>query len=298
MLYFYLRWIMDESGLLAIVARAQAAQQARTQNTNILADCDPLYDLAENSVTKSHALSRAYYRLSLVEKRCMEALISKLNPLRQDNLQDIELLAADYSRAFPDTGKHAYEHLATAVDALLNRVIIIPETNEKVRKMTLTAQAVYEKNAGKITVTFNPLIVSHLIGLREKFSSYPLKKAVNFTSSYTWRFYEILVSWAQDKKITNGRFMGWIENQSVHELRDMLGVPESYNWGMFQRQVLNIVTDELKEKSNIALFIENIKTSRRITHLNIRFIEDSQTELQLEGGESPKKKRGRKPKAA
>lgn len=287
-----------QEGLLAIVARAQAAQQSRTKNINVLADSDPTYDLAENSVTKSHALSRAYYRLSLVEKRCMEALISKLHPLRKDNLQDIELLASDYSKAFPDSGKHAYEHLATAVDALLNRVIVIPEKLGKVRKMTLTAQAVYEESAGKITVTFNPLIVPHLIGLREKFSSYPLKKAVSFTSSYTWRFYEILVSWAQDKKTTNGKFMGWIENQSVTELREMMGVPESYNWGMFQRQVLKIVKSELKEKSNIIIFIETIKTSRKITHLNIKFIEDNQTELPLEGGETPKKKRGRKPKTA
>ena len=88
---------MSDHELQAILARAQANRQARTKNTNIDAAANPLHDLADNTITKSHALSRAYYRLSLTEKRCMEALISKLHPLRTDNqLQHIELLATEY----------------------------------------------------------------------------------------------------------------------------------------------------------------------------------------------------------
>ena len=130
------------------------------KNTNQIVQDTPGYDLSANSVTKSNALSRAYYRFGLVEKRCMETLISKLHPLRNDNVQHIELSALDYATVFNVSRKHAYEHLSSAVDALLNRVIIIPESPNKIIKMTLTAQAVYEEKAGKITVTFNPLIVS------------------------------------------------------------------------------------------------------------------------------------------
>ena len=227
----------------------------------------------------------------------MESLISKLHPLRSDNLQDIELLATDYAKAFPDTGKHAYEHLASAIDALLNRVIIIHEKPGKVRKIPLMSEAIYEEKSGKITASFNPKIVPHLIGMRERFSSYPLKQAVNFSSSYTWRFYELLVSWAQPKKETNGAFMGWIDKQSVEELRQMMGVPESYTWGMFEQRVLELAMTELKEKAHIAVYLERIKTSRKITHLNIKFIEDEQIPMPLVGGETAKPtKRPRKAK--
>jgi len=65
---------------------------------------------------------------------------------------------------------------------------------------------------------------------------------------------------------------------------------------MFQKKVLDVITRELREKAKIALFIENIKTVRKITHLNISFIEDDQIEMALEGGKTPKKKRVRKPK--
>lgn len=280
----------DLETMLASLERARMNRQARTKNVNKNATDDPLHNIENNTVTKSNALSRAYYRLSLTEKRCMEVLISRLHPLRSDNeLQHIELFATEYLKVFPEAGKHAYEHLASAGDALVNRIITVNNPKECIRdKLTLMLRVRYIPNQGKIICTFNPLIVPHLIGLKEKFSSYPLKKAIGFQSSYTWRFYEILVSWAQPKQETNGLFAGWIKNQCVDELRKILGVPNSYRWDNFQKQVLDVVIPELKEKAKISVFIERIKTSRKITHLNIKFIEFDQTILPLEG-ENPKK---------
>lgn len=261
-----------DSKMELLLGNIKASIEKRTENTNSNSNTDADRDISKNSVTKSNALTRAYYRFGLVEKRCMEALISKLHPMRNDNLQDIELKASVYAKAFNVSEKHAYEQLSSAVDALLNRVIVIPEAVGKIRKMTLTAQALYEEKTGKITVTFNPLIVPHLIGLRDRFSSYPLNVTTNFSSSYTWRFYEILNSWAQPKKKTGGLFAGWFTVE-VAELRQMLGVPESYRWDNVQKQVLNKAQSELAEKANIQLNITRIKTSRKITHLKIEFIE-------------------------
>mgnify|MGYP000743011264 FL=1 len=265
------------------IEQIRLANERRTKNTNALAD--PLRELTANSVTKSNALSRAYYRFGLVEKRCMEALISKLNPMRGDNPQEIELLATEYAKAFPDVGKHAYEHLARAGDMLVNKIITIesPRAGVLRDKIPLMLIVSYQPKAGKIVCEFNPKILPHLLGLRGRFSSYPLREAVNFTSSYTWRFYELLVSWAQDKKNTNDLLVGWIDRQSVEELREMMGVPASYNWGMFKKKVLSVVEAELRKKANIHITFKEVKTSRKITHLNIKFIEDGQQQLSLGG---------------
>ncbi len=262
---------MGDCDIDAALARIKANIEKRAANKNTLANADPDHELTNNTVTKSHALSRAYYRFGLVEKRCMEALISKLNPLRNDNIQDIELRALDYAKAFGVSEKIAYRDLSSAVDALLNRIIIVNEDNGRIRKMTLTIEAIYEEKAGKVTVAFNPRIVPHLIGLRAKFSSYPLKAAVDFSSSYTWRFYELLVSWAQKKEDTGGVFAGWL-TVSVEELRKMLGVPDVYAWSMFENRVLDVVKAELLEKANIQVNITRKKTGRKITHLKIEFI--------------------------
>ena len=70
----------------------------------------------------------------------------------------------------------------------------------------------------------------------------------------------------------------------------MLGVPESYKWDNIQKQVLNVVQAELKDKAGIDLFIERLKTSRKITHLNIKFIEIPKQEA-TEQAEKPKRVR-------
>ena len=278
----------DLDRLLKQIDVTRLASERKTANTNTLASTDQLHELADNTVTKSHALSRAYYRFGIVEKRCMEALISKLHPLRSDNSQEIELLATEYAKAFPDVGKHAYEHLENAGNALVNRIITIESSQPHIshEKIPLMSIVRYQPKSGKIVCEFNSHIVPHLIGLREKFSSYPLRKTVSFSSSYTWRLYEILVSWALHKSKTGGRFIGWIDRQSVEELREMLGVPESYTWGMFQKKVLNVAQTELMDKASIALSFERVKTGRKITHLNIKFIEDDQQQLPLGGARS------------
>jgi plasmid replication initiation protein len=289
------------SSIDAQLARIRANIEANNKNTNKEADSSPLHDLVDNTVTKSNSLARAYYRFSLVEKRCMEALISKLHPMRSDNLLiDLELRATEYAKAFPDVGKHAYEHLEKAASELVRKVIATKKLDGggNWSEMPLMSEVRYCKTEGKVVYTFNPKIVPHLMILRGKFTKYSLRTAANFTSSYTWRFYEILASWAQKKEKTGGLFAGWIDNQSVDELRGMLGVPESYNWATFEKKVLNLAIGELKEKANINVHLTQKKTVRKITHLSINFIEDDQVEMQLEGGEQPKKKRGRKPKEA
>ena len=237
-------------------------------------------DLTDNSVTRSNALSRAYYRFSLAEKRIMESLISRLHPQRSDNeLQDIKLLATDYANAYKVDLKNVYRDLTKAADGLLTKVIVTTEPPYTI-KNTLMIQAKYHVNKGYITCTLNPAIVPHLIGLREKFNSYPLIKTIEFSSSYTWRLYEILVSWAQPKADTGGIFCGWFDVE-VDELRNMLGVPASYNQGRFKQVVLDVASNELLHQTDINVQLLPQKTGRTITSYKITFAENEQQKLPL-----------------
>mgnify|MGYP000669294968 CR=1 FL=1 len=262
--------------------RLRRSIEARNKNPNV--ECAEGRDITDNSVTKSNALARAYYRFGLVEKRCMEALISKLNPLRSDaDFQDIELSALEYAKAYGVSEKHAYQHLTNAGDALVNRVIAIdsPRAGVDREKLTLMSRVQYLSDRGRVICTFNNLVVPHLLHIRKQFTKYPLSNAVDFSSSYTWRFYELLVSWAQDKRECNGLLFGWIDNQNIEDLRDMMGVPASYTWQKFNTRILGVAQAELKEKANIEVTIQAKKTGRKFTSLDIKFIEDDQQQLPL-----------------
>ena len=254
-------------------ARIQANIERKKQQQ--LMENQPDHELLKNSVTKSNALCRAYYRFGLVEKRCMEALISKLHPQKTNiDLQHITLGAKEYGEAFDVHEKTAYRDIASAVDILMHRVIWADRPGGKPGKIqyTLMSSAEYKDDEGQIECVFNPQIVPHLVGLKQQFAKYPLGKAVSFTSSYTWRLYELLVSWSEDPADTDGLLMGWLTVE-VDELRRMLGIPESYKWSDVQRQVLDTVQHELLDKSNIELQITRKKTGRRISHLKLEFME-------------------------
>lgn len=279
---------MSTDPMLAMLKRAQENQQRKTANSNAQAGNDR--DIRKNTVTKAHGLTRAFYRFGLVEKRCMEALISKLHPMRTDNPQRLELTAKEYAEAYQVSPKTAYRDIENAVDNLLDQVISADLKNGKEGeriKFNLMDFAEYRESEGRIVCGFTYTSMPLLVGLTSKFSSYPLNKAVNFKSSYTWRFYELLVSWTQPKEL-NGLFGGWIKNQDVDELRRMLGVPKSYRWVNIQR-VLDKATEELEQELNVLVFIERKKTGRKITSLDINFIEKEQQQLPLEGGKSKQK---------
>jgi plasmid replication initiation protein len=266
---------MSAETMLSILKRAQENQQRKTANPNVHAIKDRA--ITKNTVTKAHGLTRAFYRFGLVEKRCMEALISKLHPMRTDNPQRLELTAKEYAQAYGVNQKIAYRDIAGAIDRLLEQVITaeINTANqcEKIR-FNLMDFAEYRASEGRIVCGFTYTAMPLLTGLTSKFSSYPLSKAVNFKSSYTWRFYELLVSWAKPGDL-DGRFGGWIINQDVEELRNMLGVPKSYRWKHLTG-VLETAVDELEQELNLSVFIERKKTGRKITHMDIQFIENEQ----------------------
>ena len=266
---------IDKSIVDKLAAIAKSVQ-AKSVNTNI--EQSEKRSLTENTVTKSNALSRAFYRFSLSEKRIMESLIGRLHPMRSDNdTQDISLSAADFSKAYGVDKASSYRDLTAAAQGLMRKVITTTDKGYPVEN-SLMSQAQYMKDEGRIVCTLDSKIVPHLIQMRESFNSYPLAKAADFRSSYTWRFYEILVSWAQPKNESGGRLCGWFQ-EDVKTLRKMLGVPDSYGYGQFKKTVLDRVIAELYDKANIILKLEIQKTGRKITSFNITFMENDQLKL-------------------
>lgn len=262
--------------LKQLMARIEARIKSNSEAKQKLNSNERGGSLCKNSVTKSNSLARGYYRFNLVEKRIMEALISQLNPMNPDRtqLQKLELSASDYAKTFDVSEKHAYEHIESAVSGLMHKVFNVSHTDGR-EEFTLMSNAKYITGEGRITCSFNPYVTPHLIGLKQQFSKYPLSASVNFKSSYTWRIYEILVSWAKDPALTDGVLAGWF-TMELDEFRKMLGIPKSYKFNDVKRRVLDVSQCELDEKANITLEVEYIKTRRKVTHLKFTFAEIKQ----------------------
>lgn len=270
---------MDKS-LQAQLDRISKIRNDSIPNVNVVKSSGR--DLKKNTVTKSNDLSRAYYRYSLNEKRVMEAIISRLHPMRSDNeLQDIELSASDFAKAYGIDRQSAYKALSRSAYGLQTKLISSMKGDRPINH-SLVITSEYAADIGAIIFTIHPKLVPHLIGMKGNFNSYLLASAADFKSSYTWRFYELLISRTLPKRKTGGVFGGEFSIDTA-ELRKILGVPDTYNQGRFKKSVLEYVTKELFEKADIIMQINPIKTSRTITSYNIVFVENDQLQLELGG---------------
>jgi len=259
------------------LASLQAQLEKQTKAENKAIQEDSRYDITENSVVKSNALARSYYRFDIVEKRIMEAMIGKLDSRLADKeqCQFIELSAAEYAKAYGIPSPKSYQEMAKAVDRLMANVMTIRGEKSK-KKYALMIYAEYFKGEGKIVASFSPLIAKHLVALREHFISYKLKKAVNFKSSYSWRLFEIMMSW----KKTDDPVAGWF-TVSIGELKEMLGASEKYNYKDLRVRGIDPAIQEIDRELNIKVWYEPIKCGRRVEMLRFNFIEDEQQKLDL-----------------
>lgn len=264
---------MEDFGLGKVGKKlAQQALQATTEHHEAVAK-DVRHDLLDNSVTKSNFLARSSYEFSLVDKRVMEMLISKLNPIGMElniyRTVEITLHASEYAKATSVPQTHAYRDLKNSIKALLHTVITTEENKHQVMR-PLMFSAKYQESEGYIVASFHPEFLPHLIGLREQFTKYALADVLRFKSEYSWRIYEMCMSVKSSK---NGVF-----GISVGDFRERLAMPTGYVWSNVDR-IIKKAQLEIKTKTKYELDVSYKKTSRKITWLEFSLLKKAQTEL-------------------
>lgn len=240
-----------------------------------LVGTDPRHELIENSVTKSNFLARSSYNFSLVDKRVMEMMISKLNPLGMKlnayQTVEINLYATEYAKAVGVSPKIAYRDLKNSVRALLGSIITTIEGKYKVER-PLMFSAKYQESEGHIIASFHPEFLPHLIGLREQFTKYALADVLKFKSEYTWRIYEMCMSVKSTKEKTL--------SITVDDFRERLAMPTGYVWSNIDR-ILKKAQLEIQTNTKYQLAVKISKTGRQFTHLAFTVSKNPQTELAL-----------------
>jgi plasmid replication initiation protein len=268
---------------VAEVRKAKAIEEAhKHSNSNLVASATR--DHGNNTVVKSNDLARAYYKVKLNEKRLMELLISRIHPQRSDNdFQNIEISAQLFSETFGIGRNNAFKFLVEAAHGLQDAHIRLENNDGVGDRFSLVGRVFDDRKKATVTCSIMPWVVPHLIGMKGRFTQYTLKHGAEFKAASTWRIYELLISWANQKNPLIGTKL-----LSVDDLREQLKTPNSYPFSMFKRRILVAAQNELRELLNISLKIEYIKTSRKVTGLKFTYSEIAQKQLPLEGGEGRK----------
>lgn len=240
-----------------------------------------MLELANCTVTKSNALIRASYRLTLAEQRVILACLAQVDSRkRMQNLNTLELqtegltiCALDYAKLFDLEAHTAYEQLQDAADRLYNRTVTIKknERGEKERYRWLQGDARSDKGSGHIRLSFTMRLAEHITQLRGKFTSYQLEQVCHLRKPNAIRIFELMMQWKETGLV----------RIKLDELREMLEMKYPV-YADAKRYVLAPAFDEIDKRTDYAIEWREIRCGRKVETIEIRFEQRKQTSLPLE----------------
>jgi len=237
--------------------------------------------LGERWVAMSNALARAGQCLTLSEKRLIAAAASKLDSRRVHSdpakAPVTRITAEEYAESFGVDMDTAYDQLQSASKQLYERSITWSDPPKGRRKegtryvMRWIGEARYHKGEGWIELHWWTPVLPHLLGLREKFTTYQLQQASALRSLYSWRLLELMMSWKD-----RGQF-----ETSIDDFYTAMDATKKQraNFNNIRRRMIEPAIKELAEKDGWLIQWTPIKAGRKVARLRFAFMKNPQQSL-------------------
>jgi len=274
-----------------IIERTEAKQ------TSIKQDNLPTIYGFDGEVQLAKELVKAAHGLNIHELRLIRHAVSKIHPTApQPSQLVVKITAIDYAEAMSiKESKHFYSDLEKAAEGLWKKQIRIRKDSMKgevIETIGWISYSKYHRGEGWVELRFTAEVTPFLSMLKDGDKIiYKLQNLIDLKSVYAVRLYELLMQWQDTKRLLI----------KLDDFRHALEVPEKYLFGDLKVNCLDRPIKELKEKGKLDIEYKVIKdkeNKRKVGALEFNWKPVEQIEMSLEGGETPKKKRGRKPKEA
>ena len=235
--------------------------------------------IKNKELLQSYVLTTAKYDFSVYEKRILYRIVEiqqellegkKLNEryfLTANQYQDITY-TLPISLFLKENDKNNHKEVKKALESLKKKEITYQD-DEIWASLTIIANPKIRTRAETITFTVDKMINDVFLDFSKGFKKYELKTAMEFESTYSMRFYELLSN--QKTPI----------NYSIDNLKEMFNVSDKYKLtGGFIQKVIEPAKKELDKCSPYTFHYEPIKTGRKIT--GIRFVPIHQPQFEDE----------------
>ncbi|MEM6524701.1 MAG: RepB family plasmid replication initiator protein [Bacteroidota bacterium] len=220
-------------------------------------------------VRKSNQLINARYGdITPTEAKYLFMMVSQISDDDED-YKTYEISTKDLVELSGSSSRDLFARAEEITDKILTRIINIPEKDGLV-KVSPISYAKHIKGKGIIRLRFDPVLKPYLIDLKDNYTSYKLQYAVKLRSIYSIRMYEILKS--HEWKIRKSKTPVKIKYE-LEELKEMLSSQGKYkSYNLFKTRILEHVRKELKENCDITFSFKEIKTGRKVTHIELTLI--------------------------
>ncbi len=229
----------------------------------------------------------AQYKLSVIEKRLLYLII---NQLKTGFDVDKDLFDNNVFRIpVSKLGDTNYNRIKKAADQLTSRKIEFEDKEKGVFDVLVAVPRFrYHGDEGMIQLTINREIMPYFLELSEGYEEYQLQAALDLSSFYSQRIYEMLSGYKDT---------GYLE-LSIPKLRELLNAEDKYTEiSMFRKGVLDVAKREVNEKTDIRYKYELHKTGRKFTDITFHIEQQPHKNIykgvDSEGVEVEKNKRKR-----
>lgn len=223
-----------------------AQKRARKKRASLVPKYNPA---SESIITKSNDLiQKTKYALPKLEQKVLLAMMAQINPKAVPDADRV------YSLSFSDFGRLAgvnmhdntyLEYLKDTVKSLEDRSFWSLDPNSdghqyKVLSWLQRGSTVNDRDK-QIRVRFNPEILPYLSQLKSNYTSYNVEYLLTMNSTYSMRFYEILLSYDNgdtDYGYTNGLVFQDVNEEILEKFPDKAQDIKGFKYKVFDIQEL------------------------------------------------------------
>lgn len=213
-------------------------------------------------VVKHNKIVEAGYRLSIYESRILLCCIAQINSMGEINAEDVFTINAKELMGLTGVDSTScYRHLKTAAESLYERSAIIELGKGDYLKTRWVSAVWFRENDSTIEVQFAQKMLPYISQIRRDFTQYRLENILKFTSSWSIRFYELIVKWEGKEKFVD---LKWLKTRFQLE--------DKYDRVCdLRRRVLDVAVKEINEHSDMKVSYTQEKRGRRVIGFTFKY---------------------------
>lgn len=207
------------------------------------------------------------FTLSLQEQRVILFLLSKIKPWDTD-LQEYKFSVAEFAGVCGldrEIGGKTYTEIKAIIKGLRDKSMWLELEDGTETVVSWIQKARIEKKHQAIKIQLDPDLKPYLIDLQRCYTEYELIYALNFSSKYAIRLYEL-------SKSIHGKKVGAVEiKYNLADFRKKLGVlPDDYPmYSNLRQRVIEPAVREINESSDIEISVTPLKSGRKVVAVNL-----------------------------
>lgn len=245
-------------------------------------------------VVSSNDLINAKYSYTLWEKRVFLYMISQL---RRDGKEFpiMRIPIKELMTFYGAMGKSEYQIIRSVPENIIKKPFYIPyvASNGEKRWMFFSVisagtqpDASEQREESYIELQFNPVLIPHLLELKEKFTKYNIRNISELQSVYSIRIFEFI----KENEFKKDGF-----EASINELKEMLFMKAEDNNGVelyplyadFKKRVLLKAQEDLTKYCDTTYEFDEIKEGRRVVSIYFRPIKNKENNTMTTPSVSP-----------